>query len=135
MSLSTPFLALVLFAASNNEVSGFGTAPLPARASSTVGRGRALGISTLQDFFRGNTVLPTTADCKARELVRSLVEDEKCFSTEEGALKFSQACASDIIFEDCYEPNPISGKTVSRITRKCCCYSALRLTSSLSFRI
>jgi len=48
--------------------------------------------------------------CKARELVRSLVEEEKCFSAESGARKFGEFCAVDCIYEDCFEKQPFVGK-------------------------
>ena len=51
--------------------------------------------------------------CKARELVRSLVEEEKCFSKESGALAFGEVCAANCIYEDCFEPQPFVGKRVS----------------------
>jgi hypothetical protein len=50
--------------------------------------------------------------CKARELIKSLVEEEKCFSTEAGAQEFGEVCAINIVYEDCSEPQPIVGKTV-----------------------
>ena len=40
----------------------------------------------------------------------SLINDEKCFSTIAGAQKFAESCAVDVIFEDCYEPQPIVGR-------------------------
>ena len=50
--------------------------------------------------------------CKARELVKSLVEEEKCFSTESGASAFAGVCAVNVVYEDCYEPQPFVGKMV-----------------------
>ena len=50
--------------------------------------------------------------CKARELVKSLVEEEKCFSTEAGAREFGEVCAINIVYEDCFEPQPFVGKSV-----------------------
>lgn len=50
--------------------------------------------------------------CRARDLIQTLVEEEQCFTTEAGAKAFGNSCASDIIYEDCYEPQPIVGKTV-----------------------
>ena len=55
--------------------------------------------------------------CKAQELVTSLVDDDKCYSTESGAMTFGEACATDVIYEDCYEAKPFLGKEV--------CYSFL----------
>uniref|UniRef100_A0A7S4EF29 SnoaL-like domain-containing protein n=1 Tax=Pseudo-nitzschia australis TaxID=44445 RepID=A0A7S4EF29_9STRA len=48
--------------------------------------------------------------CKARELVHSLVEEEKCFSKESGAVAFGEVCAANCIYEDCFEPQPFVGK-------------------------
>mmetsp|Transcript_34210 Transcript_34210/g.45320 ORF Transcript_34210/g.45320 Transcript_34210/m.45320 type:complete len:365 (-) Transcript_34210:166-1260(-) len=47
---------------------------------------------------------------RARELIRSLVEEEECFSTEKGAKAFGDVCAVDVLYEDCYEPQPILGR-------------------------
>jgi hypothetical protein len=55
--------------------------------------------------------------CKARELVKSLVQEDRCFSTESGAIAFGNVCASDCVYEDCYEPNPIVGKKVSIVLK------------------
>jgi len=41
----------------------------------------------------------------------SLINDEKCFSTTAGAQKFADSCAVDVVFEDCYEPQPIVGRS------------------------
>jgi hypothetical protein len=65
---------------------------------------------------RGATVLyETTASStglrKAQELVKSLVTEKNCFSTESGAKAFGDACAFNIVYEDCFEPQPIVGKT------------------------
>jgi hypothetical protein len=49
----------------------------------------------------------------ARDLILSLVEEEQCFTTETGARSFGDACSINIVYEDCYEPQPIVGKTVS----------------------
>jgi len=44
------------------------------------------------------------------DLIRSLVEDKNCFSTTTGAIAFGGACAQNIVYEDCYEPQPIVGR-------------------------
>lgn len=49
----------------------------------------------------------------AQELIQSLVVDDQCFSTESGARAFGDSCAFDIVYEDCFEPQPVVGKTVS----------------------
>mmetsp|Transcript_16883 Transcript_16883/g.46660 ORF Transcript_16883/g.46660 Transcript_16883/m.46660 type:complete len:374 (-) Transcript_16883:312-1433(-) len=48
--------------------------------------------------------------CRARALVKSLVEEDKCFSTDEGAIAFGNVCAINVVYEDCFEPQPIVGK-------------------------
>ena len=53
--------------------------------------------------------------CRARELIKSLVEEDKCFSTESGAMAFGEVCAINIVYEDCFEPQPVVGKLV-RVT-------------------
>eukprot|EP00978_Attheya_sp_CCMP212_P041342 scaffold235821_cov46-Attheya_sp.AAC.2 len=47
----------------------------------------------------------------AKELVRSLIEEEQCFTTESGARAFGEVCAANIVYEDCYEPQPVVGRT------------------------
>lgn len=56
--------------------------------------------------------------CKARELVKSLVEEEQCFSTESGAIAFGNVCSSDCVYEDCYEPMPFVGREVSVVRKR-----------------
>lgn len=48
---------------------------------------------------------------RAQELVKTLVVDEQCFSTEQGALAFADACSFNVVYEDCFQPQPITGKT------------------------
>lgn len=48
---------------------------------------------------------------RSRELVRFLVEEQGCFTNERGAQAFADVCASNIVYEDCYEPQPSVGKT------------------------
>lgn len=70
----------------------------------------------LQDFFKGDasssSPLPVGRNCQAKDLMTSLIEDKKCFSTEVGALAFGEACAEDVVYNDCYEPSPFVGKEV-----------------------
>lgn len=42
--------------------------------------------------------------------MRSLVDDERCFSTEHGARAFADACAVDVVYEDRFEPQPVVGR-------------------------
>ena len=46
----------------------------------------------------------------AQSLILSLINDDRCFSTVEGAQKFAESCAGDVVYEDCYEPQPIVGR-------------------------
>ena len=46
----------------------------------------------------------------AQSLVLSLINDEQCYSTVEGAQTFAESCAVDIVYEDCFEPQPIVGR-------------------------
>jgi hypothetical protein len=48
--------------------------------------------------------------CRARDLMKSLIEEDLCYTTEAGARKFSEVCAVNCIYEDRYEPQPIIGK-------------------------
>ena len=53
----------------------------------------------------------------ARDLVKSLVEDEKCFASADGVEAFVNACAHDVVYEDAFEPEPFVGKKVSETKR------------------
>lgn len=46
----------------------------------------------------------------AQTLLLSLIDDEKCFTSLDGAQKFADSCALNVIYEDCYEPQPLVGK-------------------------
>lgn len=63
-------------------------------------------------MVRSTTIQSEAVDrfCKARELIRSLVEEDKCFSEESGAMAFGDVCAANCIYEDCFEPQPFVGK-------------------------
>lgn len=55
---------------------------------------------------------PTVSKRKAaRDLVQSLVEEDDCFTTESGAQAFADACATNVLYEDCYEAQPFVGRT------------------------
>jgi hypothetical protein len=48
----------------------------------------------------------------ARSLLLSLINDERCFSTVDGAKKFAMSCAVDVVYEDCYASSrPIVGRS------------------------
>jgi hypothetical protein len=61
-------------------------------------------------FASTTTNLPATRPCRARDLIRSLVEDEACFATERGAKAFGEVCALNIVYEDRFEPQPLVGR-------------------------
>ncbi|CAB9506346.1 expressed unknown protein [Seminavis robusta] len=61
-------------------------------------------------LLRAASSASSTRFCRAKELIKELVEDSKCFSSESGAKAFGEACATDIVYEDCYEPQPIVGQ-------------------------
>ena len=46
----------------------------------------------------------------AQSLLSSLINDENCFTTLEGAQKFADSCAVNVVYEDCYEPQPLVGR-------------------------
>jgi hypothetical protein len=50
--------------------------------------------------------------CKAQDLVTTLVKNEKCFSSETGAAAFVEACAPDVVYDDCYSSTPFVGREV-----------------------
>lgn len=58
--------------------------------------------NSLFAFTKGKTL--------ARDLVKGLVEDDKCYTSETGARAFGEACATNVIYEDCFEPQPIVGR-------------------------
>lgn len=47
----------------------------------------------------------------ARDLMTSLITEEECFTTESGARAMGDVCATNVVYEDCFEPQPIVGKT------------------------
>jgi hypothetical protein len=63
------------------------------------------------DKFSKTTTSTTGGLRRARDLVLSLVQDEKCYTTESGAAAFAQVCAANVIIEDCFFPQPFNGKT------------------------
>lgn len=69
----------------------------------------------------------------ARDLVKSLVEDKKCFASADGVEAFVDACANDVVYEDAFEPEAFVGKEV-RETRRYCLSTRIvnSLTSSLA---
>jgi len=57
-----------------------------------------------------STASSTSRLCRAQGLIKSLVEEAKCFATEEGARAFGEVCSRDIVYEDCFEGQPLLGK-------------------------
>lgn len=47
----------------------------------------------------------------AQSLLSSLIHDEQCFTTAKGAQTFANSCALNVVYEDCYEPQPIVGRS------------------------
>jgi hypothetical protein len=78
--------------------------------ASTKDKGLQLG--SLENLIGSKIAASASRFCKARELVKSLIEEEKCFSTEAGAMEFGEVCAANIVYEDCFEPQPFVGKMV-----------------------
>ena len=48
---------------------------------------------------------------RARDLVRCLVEEDKCYVTESGARSFADVCAPNVVIADCFYPQPFVGKS------------------------
>jgi len=46
----------------------------------------------------------------ASSLIQSLVVNEKCFTSTKGAQLFAESCATNVIYEDCYHPQPFVGR-------------------------
>lgn len=70
----------------------------------------SISVSRRIDAAKGDGDLPSGIR-RAQELVNMLVVDEKCFSTEQGAITFGEACSFNVVYEDCFQPQPIVGKT------------------------
>lgn len=74
-----------------------------------------LALAQLLCFLSDNiTALSTptlsTKAQSAQNLITSLINESKCFTSESGASEFASSCASDVLYEDCYEPQPIVGR-------------------------
>ncbi|KAL7529954.1 hypothetical protein ACHAWF_003173 [Thalassiosira exigua] len=101
----------------NNGGAVAGRSTTAARAESAPGSG--VLDSLLSIFNKEESSSPTRPSgvggggdkfLMARSLLLSLIDDEKCFTTVEGAQKFADSCAVDVVYEDCYEPQPIVGR-------------------------
>mmetsp|Transcript_8157 Transcript_8157/g.15353 ORF Transcript_8157/g.15353 Transcript_8157/m.15353 type:complete len:352 (+) Transcript_8157:181-1236(+) len=53
----------------------------------------------------------STSYSSASSLVSSLITDERCFSTTAGAQIFADCCATNIVYEDCFHPQPFVGRS------------------------
>ena len=51
------------------------------------------------------------ATTRARDLIQSLVVEQECFSSDEGARAFADVCAANVVYEDRFEPQPVVGKS------------------------
>ena len=71
----------------------------------------ALQANFLESLFDSKS--KATRSTPARDLMKLLVEENKCFSTKEGATSFGAACADDVVYEDRFEPEPFVGRIVS----------------------
>lgn len=60
---------------------------------------------------RGHSFAPSeTRTTRASDLVKSLVEEKKCFSTPDGVAALIEKCDDGVVFEDRFEKSPIVGK-------------------------
>lgn len=62
------------------------------------------------DTITSEATVTSTKTKFAMELIQELVRDDKCFSNAEGANKFADVCAMDVVYEDCFEPQPFTGR-------------------------
>ena len=121
MKLTTGSFAV---AASAAVIVTVGNAFTPLFHQSTIANHSPSRSSTTLNLFEtlfGNATSNSKATrrrCKAQDLIKSLVEEQNCFSTEEGANAFVEACASNVVYEDCFAPEPFVGKTVNLFKSK-----------------
>jgi hypothetical protein len=109
------FLAVFTLVAAAIQVSAFSRSASP-RVESLARRQVLSGpLGSTASVFQGE---PKKGGIRiARDLILSLVEEEQCFTTETGARSFGDVCSINIVYEDCYEPQPIVGKTVSYLVQ------------------
>ena len=99
---------VVVIAASVARITGL-TAFTPSCDQPRMLRSALAGVSPSALESSASSTLPL-----AQSIVLSLVNDEGSFSSVEGADKFAQSCAADVVYEDCYEPQPIVGSGAVR---------------------
>ena len=82
--------------------------PLVSRQSTILHNGADTNI--LDSFKSILETKPKKKFLMAQSLLLSLINDEDCFTTSAGAQKFADSCALNVIYEDCYEPQPFVGR-------------------------
>lgn len=65
---------------------------------------------------RANLATPTELSAlrRARDLVRSLVEEDQCYSNDRAAASFVDACAANVVIADRFFPQPFTAKSGAR---------------------
>lgn len=92
------------------------TTPIGRRSSSQIYATEQKEANILDSFLSKltNNVSNTNGGRKkfrmAQNLISQLINEDKCFTTIDGAQKFADSCAINIVYEDCYEPQPIVGR-------------------------
>ena len=100
--------AVLLTTSHSFTTSGFAaTSTLPTRHTAA-----AVGFEprTTTALSVSSSSTSTSRLCRAQGLMTSLIEDSQCYATTAGAQLFGDACAVNVIYDDCYEPQPIVGK-------------------------
>ena len=88
------------------------TTPIGRRSSSQIYATEQKEANILDSFLSKltNNVSNTNGGRKkfrmAQNLISQLINEDKCFTTIDGAQKFADSCAINIVYEDCYEPQP-----------------------------
>ena len=68
-------------------------------------------IATTSALHLAKSTTPSTGLRRARDLVKYLVEEEKCYTSDNSIQAFVDACASNVIIEDRFYPQPWNGKS------------------------
>ena len=113
LTTTVGFLAVYLC-----HVSAFTQTPLlntksVACKSTTECKAEATTNNVLDSFvsmINGNDSNSNKKFLMAQSLVLSLINEEQCYNTVEGAQTFAESCTVDIVYEDCFEPQPIVGR-------------------------
>ena len=72
---------------------------------------RTVALLECSTSFTSLHATQTNRICRARDLIKSLVEEEECFTTEMGARAFHDVCAVNVVYEDRFCPQPFNGKS------------------------